>query len=349
MSSTRVRIMLLAFSAASVLLFQNCGRFVNTTGLGNLSQDLASKSPGGAGTVSEQAFAKTLHTVLVQNCAGCHGSFQQPLHSLPDPILAHQNVIAANLVDLTTPASSRLVAKIALGHSGKSVNIANEIQTSIEAWSAQLKAAGVGAPPPPTTTTTMPPVLTGGAQVSAEIFARTLHPVLRKTCAGCHGVSQQPLHSVENPASAHENINNAGVVNLLNPGSSRLVQKIAGGLHNGISATVSADIETQIKLWATQLEAAGGAPPPPPQLEATYKSINAMIIGPKCTGCHGATKAEKDLRLHTYALLTGTGGWFKEITDRAMPPPPEENGSGPLSAEEIEIIRKWRAAGSPNN
>ena len=102
----------------------------------------------------------------------------------------------------------------------------------------------------------------------------------------------------------------------------------------------------------------GGSPPPSTQLEASS-------AGRTCYACHGAPKQESDLRLDTAALMIQGGALGAAIvpgdpqngslllervaaTDASERMPPEHEGE-PLSAEQIELFRRWIAAGCPDS
>ena len=86
----------------------------------------------------------------------------------------------------------------------------------------------------------------------------------------------------------------------------------------------------------------------------------APVLVQQCTGCHGAQKSKGDYRLHTFADLLKPGGsqtkpvvpgkpqeseLFRRLTttkaDDRMPP-----GDDPLSATEVDLVRRWIAAGA---
>lgn len=95
---------------------------------------------------SYAAFSTTLHPILRANCIECHE--HRSTHAHPDPILAHDNIIAQNKVDFINISNSYLVGKIP-GHYCSNCNneLALEVQDAIAAWSDAINDPGD--PPPP--------------------------------------------------------------------------------------------------------------------------------------------------------------------------------------------------------
>lgn len=113
-------------------IFQNCG---------------STKSTGGSNTQlsvydSVDLFSKTLHPVLMDNCAACHGSTQTPMFAVTDAQDALHTIQEYSLVDINNPANSRFVKKIKEGHNNFPQSLADEVQAAIEEW------AGSPTPPP---------------------------------------------------------------------------------------------------------------------------------------------------------------------------------------------------------
>lgn len=84
---------------------------LNTTG------NNTGTSGGNGGNVdvhalSVQAFSTTTHNLTQMRCATCHGSFQQPLHSVSDATQAHDALVNSNKVDFNNIAQSRMVQKL---------------------------------------------------------------------------------------------------------------------------------------------------------------------------------------------------------------------------------------------
>lgn len=193
---------------------------------------------------------------------------------------------------------------------------------------------------------------------SVAFFESTLKPSLAQ-CASCHGANQQPLFAVSDSIESHDALLTYGLVDLTNPAGSRIVQKISGG-HQGFSAAVSNELETKILEWATLLTTSvpeGTNPPPlpaPPTLKATFSSIHALILVPKCLGCHSPTGERPSEDYTNYNTTLNTGGikpgdindssLYEECADGKMP----EN-SNRLSNDELKALRDWINAGAPNN
>jgi hypothetical protein len=172
-------------------------------------------------------------------CGACHvENGQTPLFARNDDINQAYTAVLP-LVDLTNPANSRLVAKVAEGHNcWDSSNAAcRELMISyIERWAAASGGSGGGrqiqlvAPVsnPPGTTKSLP------ADVNDTLFATTVWPVLTANCAGCHAETAQTPQS---PFFASSDVNDAytavqSKINLNNPAASRLVVRLRSEFHN---------------------------------------------------------------------------------------------------------------------
>lgn len=100
----------------------------------------------------------------------------------------------------------------------------------------------------------------------------------------------------------------------------------------------------------------GDSTPPPalPELEATYKSIRARILVPKCIVCHKPGGKAEDIPMVTKEdlinspleiVIAGNAEEsmmmivFQEGARKPMPPP--NSGMAPLTDKQIKIIEKW--------
>ena len=86
---------------------------------------------------SQEAYKTSVWAVSRTSCIGCH-TVQNPPHAHPDYKEAHDVVLTQNLVNFTTPASSRLITKVRGGHNcGNATQcdaIANQFQAAIVEW-----------------------------------------------------------------------------------------------------------------------------------------------------------------------------------------------------------------------
>jgi mono/diheme cytochrome c family protein len=96
---------------------------------------------------------------------------------------------------------------------------------------------------------------------STEAFRNTVHPILLKRCASCHGDNGSNLrHSVSDYKQSHGVIVDGGKVDFSNPSNSRLVEKLIGQRHNcwnNDCTTSGAEMLAGIKEW---IELRGEAP-----------------------------------------------------------------------------------------
>ena len=168
----------------------------------NLSSDNGALN--GVGAESVDIFSQTVHPILSQNCAACHGAGQAPLHSVADVQSSHDTVLQFNLVDLQSPANSRLVTKIQEGHNGFATSVADELEAAIGSWIEQLDAIGG--------TTDLPAPLPLEAT-----FKSISQNILLPKCAGCHGGAQP-----EEGISLDSYAGTLAIVNINNPAASEL-------------------------------------------------------------------------------------------------------------------------------
>jgi len=86
---------------------------------------------------SEESFRLNVYPISRTNCIGCHTT-QNPPHAHNDYKQAHDVVLTQTLVNFTTPANSRLVAKVKGRHNcgtqAQCDAIANQFQAAIVEW-----------------------------------------------------------------------------------------------------------------------------------------------------------------------------------------------------------------------
>jgi len=202
--------------------------------------------------------------------------------------------------------------------------------------------------------------LSSGAELdialSLQAYENTLYPLVSgaDSCAACHGVSQQPLHAIPEPALAHDITTSFALVNLRQPAESRLVQKIRGG-HQGFPTSLADEMETAIQAWADLYVSLGGdLGVPEGELGASFQSIKELILDPKCTSCHNPSGVNPNIDYTDYVTTLNTGG---VVPGNAAASPLYlscQNGSMPqggpaLSVEEISALRDWINNGALNN
>ncbi|MDH5257499.1 MAG: cytochrome c [Gammaproteobacteria bacterium] len=103
---------------------------------------------GGTGSraTTSDAFAQTLHPLLVERCATCHDSVTgvAPLIADANSLIALEELTLTNKVDLIQPGNSRVVTKVAIeAHqcwTAVCADDANVLLASIQQWSALINA-----------------------------------------------------------------------------------------------------------------------------------------------------------------------------------------------------------------
>lgn len=169
------------------------------------------------------------------NCGGCHRKDNQaPYFARHDDVnLAYADTLP--LVNLTTPAESRLVAKVSSGHNCwlASDQACGETMTQwIKLWAdEQVSIAN-------TIELKAPPIKEAGASKSypesASLFNDHVYPLVQTYCANCHAPSanapQAPFFASQDSEQAY--LATQQVINIDNPIQSRLVVRLGSEFHN---------------------------------------------------------------------------------------------------------------------
>lgn len=192
-------------------------------------------------------------------CGACHGTGgETPSFARTDDVnLAYEE--ANTIVDLTSPADSRMVTKVAGGHNcweASDAVCAEILTTWITNWAGDAAGGGkrIDLEPPverePGASKSFPD--DGGA-----LFGQTVHPVLTQYCAGCHvtsaATSQSPFFAEADVAAAYDAAKSR--INLDDPAASRFVVRLASEFHNCWSdcATNAQEMRTAIEAFANQV------------------------------------------------------------------------------------------------
>jgi hypothetical protein len=191
-------------------------------------------------------------------CGGCHvAGDQTPMFARQDDInLAYE---AANtIVDLASPADSRMVAKVAGGHNCWQASdsvCADLLTTWIGNW------AGASGTTPAQIQLEAPVLRDPGDSRSfpldSGLFASTVHPLLTTYCAGCH---ESGASTPQSPYFANADLETAypaaqSKIDLDDPAASRLVVRLRNEFHNCWSecASNANAMETAISDMAGQV------------------------------------------------------------------------------------------------
>ena len=99
---------------------------------------------------SQEAFAQTLHPLLVQNCSSCHSTqgAVAPLIADSDPAIAYNDLTSITKINLALPANARVVVKLKLDqHNCWSSNCSADgriLQNAIVDWGSLVTTEAVG-------------------------------------------------------------------------------------------------------------------------------------------------------------------------------------------------------------
>ncbi len=217
------------------------------------------------------AFSLHLHPVLIDTangCVGCHADTQDPAFANAGAQAAYDVVIAASLVNLSTPDGSMLYQRPAMdrhncGDDANCDQIAAAMLAGIQAWAAEV----ANPPPPPQDPPEdeMPPPVDPDPPMDPPpmtdvmVFESTLYPLLRDAanfCVSCHGVAQIPAFAVEDVVAAYNTLISQQKVDLDNPANSRIYLRPSADRHNCGGETscdaIAAVFLAGIQDWADQ-------------------------------------------------------------------------------------------------
>ncbi len=224
---------------SAILVACSGGSGQSTESLPNTNPDSGDTSYSGPAPESEdvQNYKRYIWDNLAaeNRCGSCHiEGNQSPRFVRGDDInLAHGE--GRELVNLSDPAESRFVTKVASGHNCwlSSADACAEIITNyIEEW-AQAAGSVVS-----TINLTPPPERTVGASknfpASSGSFATTVYPLLDEYCSSCHSedaaTAQQPYFASSDIDKAYEAAK--ARLDLGNPEKSRFVVRLGDEFHN---------------------------------------------------------------------------------------------------------------------
>ncbi len=242
-----------------LLLLAACGGGAETRSTTNPDSD-NDRTTGGGNTADQRAFKLNVWDNLAGNsrCGQCHGRGQAPKFVDLDLNVAYTQAIQN--VDLTDPANSRLVTKVASGHNcwlASDSACAAEITNYIEGWvNGSTDASGRDI-------VLIPPVIkdpgaTKNFPADPSLFQTTVYPLLTSHCAGCHAESsatpQAPFFASNDLNAAYSAVRTK--LDLNNPENSRLVLRLREEFHNCWSVDCQSDaqaMEDAITRFAEQV------------------------------------------------------------------------------------------------
>lgn len=222
-----------------VILLSACGGGADTTTNQPAANTTSTNNYTGPApaTADVQAFKLNVWDNLspTNRCGSCHTTGgQAPTFVRNDDInLAYAE--ANPIIDLVTPANSRMVTKVGGGHNcwlSSAQACADVITAYITAWAGGVTSGGT------VVTLTAPALVDPGASktfpASSSLFASTVHPELLDNCVSCHTDSasdaQSPFFANADPDSAYEHAKTK--IDLDNPANSRFVIRLRDEFHN---------------------------------------------------------------------------------------------------------------------
>ena len=279
---------------------------IQSTGVSNY----AGPAPASADV---RAFQANLWGNLVDKCGNCHSATgQSPSFARVDDVnLAYSQAIM--VVNLASPADSRLVTKVASGHNcwEVSAKACGEIMTAyIAKWAGQ-GSDGAGRQ----IQLTPPLVISAGDSKSfpdsSALFASTVHPLLVAHCTGCHvesaPIPQAPYFATTNPDTAYAAVKISHKLDLDTPANSRLVVRLRNEFHNCWSSDCQVDaqkMEDAIKAFATGV--------PLTQVDPQLVASKALTLGQGIVASGGSRYDDNVIAL--YEFKTGFGNYIYDTS-----------------------------------
>lgn len=246
--SSRTGLLVLSLLLTTLLALAGCGGSSSgapttppnpppNSGGGDSSFEYKGTNPAATPDVFKFQTSLWVNIAPENRCGSCHGNAgQPPVFARGDDInLAYAAVMDNTLVDLGTPANSRLVTKVLSGHNcwAADPGVCGDIITTwITAW-----AEGSGTEANPIVLTPPEERDVGSSKSfpdSPGAFATTVYPLLTQYCGSCHAENavtrQQPYFSSVDINVAYEA--SKARMRLDNPGASRFVQRLGIDFHN---------------------------------------------------------------------------------------------------------------------
>ncbi len=203
----------------------------------------------------------------------------------------------------------------------------------------------------PTPIPTPAPTVVSGAATAANFAG--VQAILDAKCGTCHGEAATGGLNVTSFAGLMKGGADGPVIVPKDAAGSLLVKKMEAGGHPGqLAPDELAAIKAWIDAGATEQPAqAGGAPPAPSGAGSiTFVKDIQPLFQAKCASCHGTMGG---LTLTTFESTLHGGASGPAITpndpDKSLIIKKQVAGGHPgqLTPEEIELVRKWIAAGAP--
>ncbi|MBI1195906.1 MAG: LamG domain-containing protein [Gammaproteobacteria bacterium] len=331
------------FLAAMIAFLSGCGGGATTETLpaprGSATVGIVYSGPAPS-TSDVQRFKLNVwdHLADSNRCGACHGQDgpASPAFVRTDDINAAYAAVNP-LVDLTSPADSRLVAKVAGGHNcwlEADSACGALLTTYIEGW-ANAADGGAGRQ----ITLQAPVDITPGKSKSfpadPSVFGSTVHPLLVAHCSGCHiessSTPQAPFFAAADVNAAYDAVK--AKIDLDTPSNSRLVIRLRSEFHNCWSGDCQNDanvMEAAIQSFSAQapvtdvdpslviskalkltegVVASGGS-----RIEDNVVALYEFKTG-QGNIAYDTSGVEPDLHLNLSGNVSWVGGWGIEIID----------------------------------
>jgi mono/diheme cytochrome c family protein len=315
-----------------------------------------SNSPSAKRSLNSSVQAQAL-TILTNKCAACHSSSGAGgVSNITDV----NHLLSSGLITLGQPSNSRLIATVESNRMPPGAPLSTSEKEILRTWvvgtvtttpdSGQQPGGGTNPTTPgvpvPLPTPQPPSTVTGSLDQKAVT-------ILQNQCFSCHGTSANGgISRINDPA----HLISIGAIVPGNATGSKIYDSVSKG-RMPVGQLLNPADQMILRDWinaGAKAPGAGTVPPAPTPipLKATYSSIQANILGPKCIACHGPSVAKAGVRYDSYTATLRTvragraidSDLYKETSDGGMP----ENAPR-LSSAELKAIADWINAGAKND
>jgi mono/diheme cytochrome c family protein len=273
---------------------------------------------------------------ILSRCTSCHSQA-----SSADSLVASGWVVPGNA------NGSLLYTRVKDGSMAPGNPLSTSELATIASWINTALVIQTGPAPNPSSSPSPSPAPSGLSALGQKAYA-----VLQTNCAGCHGAGSVGSGGIGYILDFQKDIDN-GIAIPGNAAGSSIYTTINAGTMPPGGKLAATDIQTIFDWIQTDLKS--GSPTPAPSmvpLAATYTSISANLLVPKCTGCHGAVGAADGIRYDTYAHTLGTvkagspstSSLYTSCAGGDMP-----QGSTKLTSAQLQAISDWITGGALNN
>jgi hypothetical protein len=188
-------------------------------------------------------------------------------------------------------------------------------------------------------------------------FEQQLLPILQSNCAvpSCHDAAS---HEEGIIYDSYTNTRNTGKISLSNPAGSKMYKVLSDPdpddrMPPAPRAALSAEQKALVLKWMQQGALNIHCDAACDTTNVKFSTVIKPLIATKCQGCHSASSPGGGIQLTTYAEIKAQVSnqklWGSITHDSGYKPMPYPAGSAKMPQCELDQVRIWIQAGSPNN